>query len=345
MEIAKGLLHNPRLLLLDEPSTGLDPGARGDLWQYLQDFRDKDGVTAVVTTHLMEEAEHCDRLAILDEGRLVADGPPEELRSTVGGDCITITSDVPQQLAENIAERFQITTQNVAGNLRIEQSGGHELVRELVEAFPEQVRTITLGKPTLQDVFIHLTGHQFWGEDESNDEYDPRQRHPHGPTNASLMNPALHRAAVELLATEIGTLTAAGIGPFLSLAANAADRRVGTTVAVLDAVRSGAARFVSSRPVGRLPEMSYQEYFFPGVAVMIVMFTAIFSTISIIEDRREGISARGARRPHFPPVAGAGQTAAGGRCWPCCRQAVVCYCGWPCDDGHSHDHVDWLRQS
>ena len=166
VEIAKGLLHNPRLLLLDEPSTGLDPGARDDLWRYLRQLRDSAGVTVLVTTHLMEEAEHCGQLAILDQGRLVAQGPPAELKSTVGGDCITITSDAPQQLAEQIAGRFQVTPQMIAGNLRIEQAGGHDLVRELAVAFPDRVKTITLGKPTLQDVFIHVTGHQFWGEED-----------------------------------------------------------------------------------------------------------------------------------------------------------------------------------
>jgi ABC-2 type transport system ATP-binding protein len=167
VEIAKGLLHRPRLLLLDEPSTGLDPGARDDLWRYLQDLRDSDGVTAVVTTHLMEEAEHCDRLAILDQGRLVATGPPAELRAHVGGDCITITSATPAALAETIAARFDLDATVVGGNVRIERTGGHELVRELVEAFPAEINTITLGKPTLQDAFIHLTGHQFWAKENA----------------------------------------------------------------------------------------------------------------------------------------------------------------------------------
>ncbi len=167
VEIAKGLLHHPRLLLLDEPSTGLDPGARDDLWRYLRELRDGGDVTVLVTTHLMEEAENCERLAILDQGRLVAEGPPLKLKSAVGGDCITITSDVPDQLSQQIAERFHVTPQQIGGNLRIEREGGHEFVRELVDAFPAEVSTVTLGKPTLQDVFIHVTGHQFWGEESA----------------------------------------------------------------------------------------------------------------------------------------------------------------------------------
>ena len=167
VEIAKGLLHDPQLLLLDEPSTGLDPGARSDLWKYLRDLREADGVTAVVTTHLMEEAENCDRLGILDRGRIAAVDAPDQLRARVGGDCLTIETDSPEELAAQINEKFQLTPQTVEGRLRIERERGHDLVRELVEAFPDQVNTITLGKPTLQDVFIQLTGHRFWREEES----------------------------------------------------------------------------------------------------------------------------------------------------------------------------------
>ena len=90
LELAKGLLHHPAVLLLDEPTTGLDPGARRDLWQYLQILRDEEHVTVIVTTHLMEEAERCDRLAILNEGKLVALGTPAELKSEIGGDVILL---------------------------------------------------------------------------------------------------------------------------------------------------------------------------------------------------------------------------------------------------------------
>src|SRR3954467_596919 len=88
VELAKGLLHHPSVLLLDEPTTGLDPGARRDLWKYLAQLRDSEGVTVLVTTHLMEEAERCDRLAILNEGHLVGLGPPAELKSEIGGDVV-----------------------------------------------------------------------------------------------------------------------------------------------------------------------------------------------------------------------------------------------------------------
>jgi ABC-2 type transport system ATP-binding protein len=162
VEIAKGLLHNPQVLLLDEPSTGLDPGARADLWSYLQQIRREEGVTVVLTTHLLEEAEKADRLAILDEGKLVALDTPDRLRATVGGDSLTIQTDDPQRLAAAIRERFDCEVLSLEGSLRLERPDGHEWVARLVEAFPGQIQAITLGKPTLEDVFIARTGHRFW---------------------------------------------------------------------------------------------------------------------------------------------------------------------------------------
>ncbi|HZD30774.1 MAG TPA: ATP-binding cassette domain-containing protein, partial [Candidatus Angelobacter sp.] len=106
LELAKGLLHHPSVLLLDEPTTGLDPGARRDLWQYLQILRDEEHVSVLVTTHLMEEAERCDRLAIYAEGNVVALGTPAELRSEIGGDVILLEATEPDALAQHIEQRF-----------------------------------------------------------------------------------------------------------------------------------------------------------------------------------------------------------------------------------------------
>lgn len=166
VEIAKGLLHNPQVLLLDEPSTGLDPGARIDLWKYLQLLRDETGMTILVTTHLMEEAEHCDQLAILDEGNIAAQGTPEELRRSLGGDCLTIQTLEPSNLAQKITDQFNVTMSQVGETLRVEAPNGHELVRDFVAAFPDDIQSISLGKPTLEDVFIARTGHQFWGAEQ-----------------------------------------------------------------------------------------------------------------------------------------------------------------------------------
>ena len=166
VEIAKGLLHAPRLLLLDEPSTGLDPGARIDLWDYLRRLRTEQGMTILVTTHLMDEAERCDQLGILHRGRLVALDSPESLRASVGGDCLTIHCDrSPDVLSEKIQGRFGVKPRHVGDTLRIERPRGHELLRDVMDAFPEDVAGISLGKPTLEDVFIQRTGHRFWEEE------------------------------------------------------------------------------------------------------------------------------------------------------------------------------------
>ncbi len=161
VELAKGMLHRPRLLLLDEPTTGLDPTARREFWSYLDAVRTETGATAVVTTHLMDEAERGDHIALLDEGHLVALGTPAALKAEVGGDVITLATDAPESLATAVAARFGCRTQVIERTVRVERERGHELVPQLVEAFPGAIRGLTLGKPTLDDVFVHRTGHRF----------------------------------------------------------------------------------------------------------------------------------------------------------------------------------------
>ncbi|MHC4816698.1 MAG: ABC transporter ATP-binding protein [Planctomycetota bacterium] len=167
VELAKGLLHAPDVLLLDEPSTGLDPGGRRDLWTYLKEIRDGDGVTSLLTTHLMEEAEHCDRLAILDHGRLVALGTPAALRAEIGGDVLTLTAAEPDTLREGLRDSFGLEAAVVDGKVRLEHAEGHALIPQLVEAFPERIAAVAVGKPTLEDVFVKKTGHRFWSEEEA----------------------------------------------------------------------------------------------------------------------------------------------------------------------------------
>jgi len=167
VELAKGLMHHPSVLLLDEPSTGLDPGARRDLWLYLKTLRDEERVTVVVTTHLMEEAEHCDRLAILNEGKLVALGTPAELKREIGGEVIVMEARDPESLARRISERFGGPCSVIDGKVRLEREHGHRFVTDVVEAFPGEIDSISVSKPTLEDVFIDRTGHRFWtGADE-----------------------------------------------------------------------------------------------------------------------------------------------------------------------------------
>jgi ABC-2 type transport system ATP-binding protein len=166
LELGKGLLHGPRVLLLDEPTTGLDPGARRDLWQYLRILRDEQHVTVLVTTHLMEEAERCDRLAILNEGKLVALGTPAELKKEIGGDVIVLEAGRPESLASRIRARFEVEVRVIGNQLRIEKDHGHRFVTDLVEAFPGEIEAVSIAKPSIEDVFIRRTGHRFWTEQQ-----------------------------------------------------------------------------------------------------------------------------------------------------------------------------------
>ena len=167
-ELAKGLLHDPKLLFLDEPSTGLDPGARRDLWDHLARLRDERGVTSLVTTHLMEEAERCDRVGILDRGRLVALGTPEELRASVGGDVVTIvpkSAPLVGELRTAVEKRLGVTSKSVGGTVRVETGDGAAFVARVLATFPGEVASVTVGRPTLEDVFLTKTGRAFSAED------------------------------------------------------------------------------------------------------------------------------------------------------------------------------------
>jgi ABC-2 type transport system ATP-binding protein len=179
VELAKGLIHSPSILLLDEPSTGLDPGARRDLWQYLRTLRDEDGVSVLVTTHLMEEAGHCDRLAILNAGKLVALGHPAELKESIGGDIVTLdthSTAEAESLAVHLAARFGIAPTVMGTSLRLEHEGGHRFVTEAIEAFPGTIHGIRVQKPSLEDVFLQRTGHRFWQETGAEAEPDAHTR-------------------------------------------------------------------------------------------------------------------------------------------------------------------------
>ena len=157
-ELAKAILHKPKLLLLDEPSTGLDPGARRSFRAYLAGLQ---GTTVVLTTHILDDAEACDHVGILNAGELVAIGTPDALKEQVSGDVVIVDSPTPEQLAPKINQRFGYTAASIEGLLRIECHNGHEFVRDVVAAFPTEIRSVRFGKSTLEDVFIKLTGQHF----------------------------------------------------------------------------------------------------------------------------------------------------------------------------------------
>lgn len=176
LELAKALLHEPPLLLMDEPASGLDPGARRQLWRQLERLRAEHGTTIVLTTHLMEEAERCDRLAILAEGSLVALESPAQLKARIGGQVVTVQPDPaaadnqPQQLAQLIHQRFgpwpnDTAPKVVDGSVRFSVPEATQFAGDLASAFPGRVRSVTVGQPTLDDVFLKLTGSVFSATD------------------------------------------------------------------------------------------------------------------------------------------------------------------------------------
>lgn len=160
-DLARGLLHEPQVLLLDEPTTGLDPQARWDFWKYLDATRREQGLTALIATHYMAEADRCDRVGIIDRGELVACGPPDELKQRIAGECLTLEADDPDRLAGSITEKFGVTAGVIEGRVRIESDRAHQFIPELVEAFPDRIHSVSLSKPTLEEVFIHQTGRRF----------------------------------------------------------------------------------------------------------------------------------------------------------------------------------------
>ncbi len=149
VEIAKALLHRPQVLLMDEASTGLDPAARRDLSRNIEELRDRDGVTILLTTHILEEADRCDRLILLHQGRVVTSGSPGELRARIGGDVVVLESGEAQSLAGRITERFGLQAAALDGQVRVEIANGHRFIAEVVEAFPGAIESVGLHKPTL----------------------------------------------------------------------------------------------------------------------------------------------------------------------------------------------------
>ncbi|MBJ7258083.1 MAG: ABC transporter ATP-binding protein [Chthoniobacterales bacterium] len=158
VEIAKSLLPRPRVLLLDEPSTGLDPVARVDLWAILEQLRVRFGITTVLTTHLMDEAERCGRVGILHLGKLLACDSPDALRATIGADVLTLVCRRPDAVAERLQAEFGWTAVVRDDAVRVEIPKAHAEVARIVEAFPGEIQSVTAGRPTLEDVFVRMTG-------------------------------------------------------------------------------------------------------------------------------------------------------------------------------------------
>ena len=158
LEIARGIVHYPQVLFLDEPTLGLDPQTRNRIWAYLHDLRKREGITIFMTTHYMDEAEFCDRIAIIDHGRIIALGTPDELKAMVGGDVITVTTRATDAAAEQIRRAFELEPIVDRGSLHVEVPDGAGFVPRLVRELTVPLSAVTLSRPSLDDVFLKLTG-------------------------------------------------------------------------------------------------------------------------------------------------------------------------------------------
>ncbi|MBM7624633.1 ATP-binding cassette domain-containing protein [Sporohalobacter salinus] len=160
LEIARGLLHYPKVLFLDEPTLGLDPQTRNRIWEYIYQLKDEKDITIFLTTHYMDEAEYCDRIAIIDYGEIIALDTPEELKSVVGGDVIKTRVANIEAAKEKIESKYQVEVKENKGYLHFEQENGEEFIPRFVQDFKDEIKSISLHRPTLDDVFLHLTGHE-----------------------------------------------------------------------------------------------------------------------------------------------------------------------------------------
>jgi len=158
LEIARGLLHYPRVLFLDEPTLGLDPQTRNTIWEFINTLRQREKITVFMTTHYMEEAENCGRIAIIDHGKIIAEGTPAKLKEMVRGDIVRISTDDNVKAVAEIKALFNITAREENGGLFLETERGEEFIPKLIHSLSMKTRSVSLEKPTLNDVFLKLTG-------------------------------------------------------------------------------------------------------------------------------------------------------------------------------------------
>jgi ABC-2 type transport system ATP-binding protein len=160
VEVAKGMLHRPAFLLLDEPSTGLDPSARLDLWTTIRQLAD-DGIGVLMTTHLLEEADKADRVVILSEGKIIAEGTPSKLRHEMGNGIVTVTARENSGVDAILNEHLKLDVQRIHNQYRITTDSPATLIPVLIEELGDQAESISIGKPSLEDVFVAKTGQRF----------------------------------------------------------------------------------------------------------------------------------------------------------------------------------------
>jgi len=167
LELARGLLHHPKVLFLDEPTLGLDPQTRNRIWEYILELREREGTTIFLTTHYMDEAEKADRIAIIDYGKLIAMDTPERLKQMVGKDIISVKTDDNQRASAEIKLRYQIEARYDGDGLSFEVANGEEFLPTFLKEFGTRILRVSLRRPSLDDVFLKLTGREIREEEVS----------------------------------------------------------------------------------------------------------------------------------------------------------------------------------
>jgi len=170
IEVARGLIHKPRILFLDEPTLGLDPQTRANLWEFIVELPRKHNVTIFMTTHYMEEAEVCDRIAIIDNGKIITTGTPDELKKTVGGDVIYIKTSDNKKAKLEIEKLFNADVSEKDGELFFTSLRGDVCIPEIIKTIGETVLSVRLQRPTLNDVFLKMTGKEIRELDVSSND-------------------------------------------------------------------------------------------------------------------------------------------------------------------------------
>ena len=165
LEVARGLIHRPKVLFLDEPTLGLDPQSRANLWGYITELPKLHDVTIFMTTHYMDEAEVCDRIAVIDHGKIIAEGSPAELKKTVGGDVIYLNTTDNEKTKAEIKRLFNLDPKETDRELYITTERGDAFIPELIRGLSETVLSVRLQRPTLNDVFLKLTGKEIREEE------------------------------------------------------------------------------------------------------------------------------------------------------------------------------------
>jgi ABC-2 type transport system ATP-binding protein len=170
LEIARGLLHSPRVLFLDEPTVGLDPQTRSHIWEYIDELRRRESITIFLTTHYMDEAEYCDRIAIIDQGEIVVIDTPEALKASVGKDRVTVRTDDDALALSLLQERFGVEARISEGAVSMQVAGGESFVPQLFAGLGVGIQTVSVARPTLDDVFMNYTGRTIRDAESSSSE-------------------------------------------------------------------------------------------------------------------------------------------------------------------------------